>query len=108
MRSEIVERAREYLSANAAESGADVLIAELCDEVERMARWAETEAARRDQAMVSLDKVLRQLTFVSSCFGPPDVRGPDGKMYSLKDELKLQHFEAVRNHIHREGMKTGN
>jgi hypothetical protein len=105
MKSRIVEQAREYLAANAAESGADVLISELCDEVERMARWAEVEVARRTQAMESLDKVIRQLSFVSSCFGPPDVKGPDGKMYTLKDELKLQHFEAVRNHIHREGMK---
>ena len=108
MRSKIVEQAREYLAANAAESGADVLIAELCDEVGRMAQWAEIEAARRTQAMEALDKVLRQLTFVSSCFGPPDVKGPDGKMYTLKDEIKLEHFEAVRNHIHREGLKLAN
>lgn len=104
MRSKIVEQAREYLAHNAAESGADVVIRELIDEVERMARWAEVEAARRDQAMASLDKVLAQLSFVSSCFGPPDVRGPDGKVYSLKDEVKLQHFEAVRAHLHRSAM----
>ena len=104
--SEIVKQAREYLAHNAAESGADVLIHELCDEVERIKRAFEIECARRDQAMQSLDKVIRQLCFVSSCFGPPDVKGPDGKTYTLKDELKLQHFEAVRNHIHREGMRA--
>lgn len=100
--SEIVRQAREYLAQNAAESGADVLIAELCDEVERMKRWAEIAAARRDQAMESLDKVIRQLSFVSSCFGPPDVKGPDGQTYTLKDEVKLASFEAVRAHLHKQ------
>lgn len=33
---DIVTRARDYLAANAAESGADVLIAELADEVGRL------------------------------------------------------------------------
>jgi hypothetical protein len=33
---DIVERARDYLSSNAAESGADVLIAELVAEVETL------------------------------------------------------------------------
>ena len=36
--SDIVTRARDYLAANAAESGADVLIADLADEIERLRR----------------------------------------------------------------------
>ena len=38
---DIVTRARDYLAANAAESGADVLIAELADEVGRLRRVEE-------------------------------------------------------------------
>lgn len=95
----------KYIIANAADSGADVLIQELIDEVGRFQQYLEIETARRHQAMEALDKVLTKLTFLSSCFGPPDVKGPDGQMYTLKDDLKLQHFEAVRNHIHREGLK---
>jgi len=100
--SRTVERAREYLALNAAESGADVLIADLCAEVESYKRIAEIDRARCDQAMQSLDKVIRQLSFVSSCFGPPDIKGPDGQLYTLKDEAKLAAFEAVRNHLHKQ------
>jgi len=39
---DIVAQAREYLANNAAESGADVLIKELADEVERL-RWVSCE-----------------------------------------------------------------
>lgn len=39
---DILERARDYLAKNAAESGACVLIRELCDEVERLRKsWIE-------------------------------------------------------------------
>lgn len=100
--SSVVDRAREYLANNAAESGADVLIADLIYEVEAWKKTADIEAARREQAMLSLDKVLAQLSFVSSCFGPPDVRGPDGKVWTLKDDIKLQSFEAVRRHLHKQ------
>lgn len=41
--SEIVKQAREYLAANSAESGADVLIGELCDEVERRVELTKLE-----------------------------------------------------------------
>ncbi len=96
--SKIVEQAREYLANNAAESGSDVLIAELCDEVCRMKRWAEIEAARSDQAIAALDKVVAKLAFVSSVF-TPDVTMPDGKTHTLKDEIKLQLFEEMRRHL---------
>jgi hypothetical protein len=98
---DIVEEARDYLAHNAAESGADVLIAELIRAVEGWKRTAEIEIARREQAMESLDKVIDRLTFVSSCFGPPDIKGADGMVYTLKDEIKLQHFEAVRKFLHK-------
>lgn len=37
-RGALIDRARAYLAANAAESGADVLIAELADELEALGR----------------------------------------------------------------------
>jgi len=45
----LVERARDYLANNAAESGADVLIGELADEIERLrsALTAEREACAK-------------------------------------------------------------
>lgn len=102
---DIVRRAREYLASNAAESGADVLIHELCDEVARMKRWAEVEAARRQALDDAFNKVISKLAFVTSIF-TPDLEGPDGKVHTLKDEIKLQHFEAMRKHLHKEALST--
>ena len=41
----ILKRAREYLAANAAESGADVLIAEMVNEIERLRTALNTIAS---------------------------------------------------------------
>lgn len=96
-----IELAREYLHEEAADDGAAVLIAELIREVEGWKRSFETERARREQAMEALDKAIDRLAFVSSCFGPPDIKGPDGMVFTLKDEIKLQNFEAVRTFLHK-------
>jgi hypothetical protein len=98
---DIVDEARDYLAHNAAESGADVLIAELIRAVEGWKKTAEIERARREQAMEAHEKAIDRLAFVSSCFGPPDIKGPDGMVYTLKDDIKLQSFEAVRKFLHK-------
>ena len=46
MSEDILERSRAYLAANAAESGADVLIAELIDEVDRLRRQVMGEVSK--------------------------------------------------------------
>jgi hypothetical protein len=96
-----LELAREYLQEGAADDGAAVLLAEMIRETENWKRAYEIEVARREQAQASLDTVVDRLAFVSSCFGPPDIKGPDGTVYTLKDEIKLQHFEAVRKFLHK-------
>jgi len=55
--SDIVERARKYLAANAAESGADVLIDELASEITRLrslTEWRPIETAPKNEAEVLL------------------------------------------------------
>lgn len=59
--SQVVEQAREYLAHNAAESGADVLIRELIDEVERR------ETALRNLVALEIGRVRHgQFAYVRS------------------------------------------
>lgn len=97
----VVEQAHSYLAESAAESGTDVLILELIREVENLEQWAEIERQRRDQAHQALDKVLSKLSFVCSIF-TPDVKSSDGTVHTLRDEVKLGHYEAMRSFLQRD------
>jgi hypothetical protein len=64
MSDDIVERLHFYIAANAAESGADVLLAEAADEIERLRVGRETMGnlwAREREARYSAEGEIERL-----------------------------------------------
>lgn len=58
MTTELVDRAHAYLSAHAAESGADVLIAELADAVAFQRLRADTHERHNERLRLNLQTIL--------------------------------------------------
>lgn len=102
-----VEDAKKFLEAPGEYNFrvAERVVKDLLKLLEDVDRISEIERARRTQAHEALDAVIRQYAFVTSCFNPK-LYGPNGEVHDLKDEIKLQHFNAVRDVLHRQGMKA--